>query len=42
MDPFPELLKFLTGFPFIYKIIVPNNMALIIVDIEGIYSPIIS
>jgi hypothetical protein len=42
MDLFLELLKFLISFPFIYKIIVPNNMALIIVDIEGIYSPIIS
>ena len=37
----PELLKFLSGLPFMVDVVISEYMAPVTVDVKGIYEPII-
>ena len=40
-NPGPELLKFLSGLPFVVDVVISEYMALVIVDVKGIHKPIV-
>jgi hypothetical protein len=41
LNPGPELLKFLSGLPFMVDVIISEYMVPVTVDVKGIHEPIV-